>query len=318
VRHITAVVVVSLAVAACGDEGRAGQGSYGGPAPPAPRADARAGKPALLAIVRDRAVLLDGVGRIKRVLPPAWGELADVCPGGRRLVAAPDFSGFVEARTVRGRRLWRTRIPVAGVQRVGCLDGPARRVAVVLGMDRVKSLRIVTRASNRRVRRFAGELLALEPRRVYWRDDDTLHVDSLPSARRLESYAVPDSLHSVGRSPDGRHLALQAWNDPLDAPELKYLLDTATGAVRPIEDPELVLEGWRADGLLIARTPNELLALNSALEVRETVRDVRAQQVLVARSRVFTVYDRALGIVTAAGQRRIGTMPRQTWLIAAL
>jgi hypothetical protein len=315
---VAMVVLASLAVAGCGDEGRAGQGSYGGPAPPAPEADPRAGKAALLAVVRDRAVLLDRVGRIKRVLPPDWGEFTNVCPGGRRLVAAPDFSGFVEARTVRGRRLWRTRIPVAGVQRVGCLDGLARRVAVVLGMDRMKSLRIVTRNSNRRVRRFPGEVLVLEPRRMYWRDDHELHVDSLPSARRLESYAVPDSVHSVYRSPDGRHLALQAWNDPLDAPELKYLLDTATATVRPIEHPELDLAGWRPDGLLIARTPTELLAFNSALEVRESVPGVRAQQVLLAGSRILAIKDRALSIITAGGQRRIGTVPAQTWLIAAL
>jgi hypothetical protein len=185
-------------------------------------------------------------------------------------------------------------------------------------MDRVKSLRIVARDSNRRVRRFAGEVLSLGPRRMYWRDDDALHVDSLPSARRLESYAVPDAVHSVYPSPDGRHLALQAWNDPLDAPQLKYLLDTATGAVRPIGEPELALAGWREDGLLIARTPNELLAFNSALEVRETVAGVRARQVLLAGSRVFTVSGRALSIVTAGRQRRIGTMPPQTRLIASL
>ena len=312
------VLVVGSIAAGCGDGSGAGQESYGAPAPPAPEADARAGKPALLALVRDRAVLLDAIGRIQRVLPPGWDELTSVCRGGRRLVAAPDFSGFVEARTRNGRRLWRTRIPVASVQRVGCLDARARRVAVVLGIDRVKSLRIVTRNSNRRVRRFKGEVLGLEPRRMYWRENRELHVDSLPSARRLQSYAVPDAVHSVYRSPDRRHLALQAWNDPLDAPELKYLLETATGVVRPIESPELELEGWRADGLLIARTPTELLAFDSALEVRERVPGVRAQQVLLVGSRILAANRRALSVVTTGGQRRIGTMPAQTWLIAAL
>jgi hypothetical protein len=263
-------------------------------------------------------VLLDRVGRIKRLLPPDWDDFTSVCPGGGRLVAAPDFGGFVEARTVRGRRLWRTRIGAASVQQVRCLDGLARRVAVVRGMDRAKSLRIVRRNSHRRVRRFEGELLALEPKRMYWRAGDALHVDSLPSARRLESYAVPDAVHSVSRSPDGRHLALQAWNDPLDAPALKYLLDTASGAVRPIERAELELVGWREDGLLIALTPDELLAFNSALEVRERVSGVRAQRVLLSGSRILTVNDRALSIVTAGGQRRIGTVPAQSWLIAAL
>jgi hypothetical protein len=237
-------VALVLAVPACGDRGAAVQGSFGGPAPPAPRADARAGRPALLAVVRDRAVLLDSRGRVRRVLPPAWSELTSVCPGGRRLVTAQDFGGLVEARAAGGRRLWRTRIPVASVQQVGCLDGRARRVAVVLGIDRVKSVHLVTRHADRRVRRFAGDVLAVAPRRLYW-TDDALHVDALPSGRRLASFAVPPAVHDVYRSPDGRHLALQAWNDPLSAPELKYLLDTATGAVRPIADPALDLAGWR-------------------------------------------------------------------------
>lgn len=313
------MVVASLAFAACGDGGRAGQdGSYGVPPAPPPRADPRAGKPALLAVVRDRAVLLDAVGRIKRVLPRDWAEMTSVCRGGRRLVAAPDFGGVVEARTLGGRRLWRTRIPVAGVQDVGCLDARARRVAVVLGMDSVKSLRIVTRDSNRRVRRFKGEVLRLAPGRMYWRDDRYLNVHSLPSVRRLASYAVPDSIHSVFPSPDGRHLALQAWNDPLDAPERKYLLDTATGTVRPIENPQLELEGWRRDGLLVVRTPTELLALSSALEVHERV-PVRAQQVLLAGSGIFAVNRRQLSVIEVDGQqRRVGTLPRDTWLVAAL
>jgi hypothetical protein len=283
------LLVTSLTVAACGDNGGAGEGLIGVPAPPPPEADAQAGKPALLATVSDRAVLLDGVGRIKRLLPPDWNTLTCVCPGSRRLVAAPDFSGFVEARTLGGRRLWRTRIPVAGVQLVGCLDGLARRAAVVLGMDPPKSLRIVTHSSNRRVLRFRGE-----------------------------SYAIPDSVHAVYRSPDGRLLALQAWNDPLDAPKLKYLLETATGAMRPIESPELELVGWRRDGHLIAHTPTELLALDSALEVRERVPDVRAQQVHLAGTRAFVLKDRALSIVAAGVQRRVGTVPAQTWLIEAL
>ena len=310
--------VVSLAVAACGGGGGEGEGSVGGPAPRAPQADARAGRPALLALVRDRAVLLDAAGRVARALPEDWGEFVRVCPGGRRLVAAPDFGGFVEARTVGGRRLWRTRMPAAAVQRVGCLDERARRVAVVRGIDRVKSLRIVTRHSHRGVRRFAGEVLRLEPRRMYWRDDDRLNVDSLPSGRRLESYTAPKEVYSVSRSPDGLHLALWAWNDPLSAPVLEYLLDTTTGAVRAIEDAELDLLGWRADGLLIARTPTELVALDSALQVRERMPGVRAQQVLITGSRILTLNGRALSTVTSDGQRRIGTVPAQTRLLAAL
>src|SRR4051812_10382688 len=98
-------VALVLAGAACGDRGAAVQGSFGGPPPPPPRADVRAGRPVLLAVVRDRAVLLDPRGRIARVLPPAWSELTSVCPGGRRLVTAQDFGGLVEARAVGGPRL---------------------------------------------------------------------------------------------------------------------------------------------------------------------------------------------------------------------
>jgi hypothetical protein len=124
-------------------------------------------------------------------------------------------------------------------------------------------------------------------------------------------------VHDVYRSPDGRHLALQAWNDPMSAPDLKYLLDTATGAVRPIADPALDLAGWRADGLLIADTPTRLLALDPALRVRASV-PFHARQVLVAGSRIYAVDDRALSTVTFRGSRRTGTVPRDTRLLAAL
>jgi hypothetical protein len=86
----------------------------------------------------------------------------------------------------------------------------------------------------------------------------------------------------------------------------------------PSKVPSSGFEGWRADGLLIARTATDLLAFDPALEVRESVSGVRAQQVLVAGSRIFAVNDGALSIVTASGQRRIGTVPPRTWLIAVL
>lgn len=160
-----AVAVASCAFAAWGGEGVADDGSTGGgPPSPPPAADPRAGPPALLASVGERAVLLDAAGRVRRVLPAGLGPTTRPCPGGRRLVDAPEWGGRVEARTLAGRSGWGRRIPVAYTQGVACLDPDARRVAVVLGAGRFKSLHVVSRGADRLVRRFRGRCRWL-PRR---------------------------------------------------------------------------------------------------------------------------------------------------------
>jgi hypothetical protein len=78
--------------------------------------------------------------RVRRVLPAALTATTRPCPSHRWLVDASEWGGRIEARTVVGRRGWGTRIPVAYTQGVACLDHAARRVAVVVGRSRVKSL----------------------------------------------------------------------------------------------------------------------------------------------------------------------------------
>jgi hypothetical protein len=51
-------------------------------------------------------VLLDGSGRVRRVLPAALTATTRSCPRGRWLVDASEWSGRGEARTVVGRRGW--------------------------------------------------------------------------------------------------------------------------------------------------------------------------------------------------------------------
>jgi hypothetical protein len=129
------------------------------------------------------------------------------CPSHRRL---RDFSGRVVTASITGRRKWRRRVPLASVPAVACLDPAARRVALVLGSDRMKSLHIVTAHADRRVRRFDGVAPLLTARRMYVTNPRGLRVYALPSGRRLTTLPAPPDVHSVSASPGGRHLALTA------------------------------------------------------------------------------------------------------------
>jgi hypothetical protein len=312
-----AVAVASCGIGACGVQGNAGEGSIGGgQRPPAPPADPRAGPPALLASVGERAVLLDAAGRVRRVLPAALGPTTRPCPGGRWLVDAPEWSGLVEARTLGGRSRWRRRIPVAYMQGVACLDPDARRVAVVLGSGRVKSLHVVSAGADHRVRRLRGEVPLVSAPRMYVTDRRGVRVYALPSGRKAARLMAPAGIHTVFPSPDGRHLALAT----LGPPDPHFLADTATGAVRPIEFPVRQLVGWLSREQLALRTRRELVILDTALHVRKTVRGFREENAIVAGSRVLAVDGRALQVLGAGAPapRRVGTVPPHTWLIAPL
>jgi hypothetical protein len=80
------------------------------------------------------------------------------------------------------------------------------------------------------------------------------------------------------------------------------------------------LVGWLAHDRLAVHTRRKLVVLDTALQVRKTVRGFRAEHSIVAGSRVVAVDGRALQVL-AAGARsphRAGTVPRGTWLMAPL
>lgn len=313
-----ALAVVSCAIGACGGQGARGEGSIaGGPPPPPPPVDPRAGPPALLASVGERAVVLDAAGRVQHLLPAALGPTTRPCPGGRRLVDAPEFSGRVEVRTLAGRARWRRRIPIAYVQGIACLDPQARRVAVVLGSDRVKSLHIVSRRADRRLQRFRGEVPRLTATGMYVTDERGVRTYALPSGRAAGSLEGPAYVHLVAPSPDGRHFALATFDTPVDD---YFLADAATGTVRPIDIPDVELIGWLAHDRLAVRTRRELLILDPAQQVHQSLPGFRADQAIVAGSGLLVVDARALSVLKlgASSPQRAGTVPRDTWLIAPL
>jgi hypothetical protein len=312
-----AVAVTSCGIGACGGQGDATEGSIaGGPPPPPPRADPRAGPPALLAAVGNRAVLLDARGRVRRVLPAALSATTRPCPRGRWLVDASEWSGRVEARAVVGRTGWSKRIPVAYMQGVACLDPAARRAAVVLGGGRIRSLHVVSRGADRKVRRFRGEVPLVTATRVYVTDRRGVRAYALPSGRMASRLDAPAHAHIVSPSPDGRHFALATFGTP----DHFFLVDTATGAVRSIDDPVIDLIGWIAHDRLAMRTRQDLVILDTGLRVRHRVRGFSADNSIVAGSQILSLEGRTLQALEpgARSPRRAGRVPRNTWLIAPL
>lgn len=147
-------------------------------------------------------------------------------------------------------------------------------------------------------------------------DERGVRVYALPSGRRTTRLGAPAGIHTVSPSPDGRHLALAT----LGPPDPYFLADTASGVVRPIKLRVMQLIGWLAPDRLAVHTRRELLILDTALHVRKTVRDFRAEHSIVAGPRVLAVDGRALLVLDAdaPAPRRAGTAPRDSWLIAPL
>jgi hypothetical protein len=127
---------------------------------------------------------------------------------------------------------------------------------------------------------------------------------------------APAGIHTVSPSPDGRHLSLATFGTP----DPHFLADTASGAVRPIAIRAIQLVGWLGPDRLAVRTRRELVILDAALQVRNTVRGFRAENSIVGDSRVLAVEGRALLVLDrgARSTRRTGTVPRGTWLIEPL
>ena len=312
-----AAVLAAGRIAACGGAAPAGDGSLGdGSPPPPPAVDPAAGPPALLASFDERALVLDAAGRVRRVLPRSVTASARPCPGGRLLVDAEAFGGRVEVRTVGGALRWRRRIPLAGLDALECLDPRARRVAVVLGSDRVKSLHIVSRGADRRVRRVRGTVPALSATRMYVSDRRRVRVMALPSGRDVTSVKVPSHMHEADPSADGRYVAMAT----LGSPDPHFLADTSTGAVRPIELPGVQLAGWIGPDRLAVRTREGLAILDSRLDVVARLAGFRPEQSVVDGEDLFAVAGGTLHAVETStpSVRAVGELPRDTWLIASL
>jgi hypothetical protein len=317
-RRTAALAAVMCSITACGDGG--GDESQGRPPAVPPRPSPNAGPPAFLATIGSRAAVLDDRGRLRRLLPAAL-EGAQVCPGARRIVASPDFSGRVATASLAGRPRWRRQVPLATTHAVACLDPSARRVALVLGADRMKSLHIVTAHSDRRLRRFDGETPLLTARRMYVTDRRGVRVYALPSGRKLATLPAPPDIHSVSASPDGRHLALTALdlNAP-GIPDRQFLADLTTGAVRPIEIAGMEVIGWLAPDRLAVRTDRELLVLDPTLSVVRRVRTGPLENAIASGADIYARAGRSLLKLSADSvrPRRVGRLPAQTWLSAAL
>jgi hypothetical protein len=196
------------------------------------------------------------------------------------------------------------------------LDPAARRVAVVLGGGRIKSLHIVSRAAVRRVRRFRGEVPLAIATRVYVTDRRGVRAYALPSGRMATRLDAPAHAPIASPSPDGHHFALATFGTP----DHFFLVDTGTGAVRPIEVPAVQLIGWLAHDRLAMRTRRDLVILDTVLRVRQRVRRFSAENSIVAGSQILSVDGRAPRALEpgARSPRRAGRVPRDTWLITPL
>jgi hypothetical protein len=196
------------------------------------------------------------------------------------------------------------------------LDPAARRVAVVLGGGRIKSLHVVSRTADRKVRRFRGEVPLVTATRVYVTDRRGVRAYALPSGRMAIRLNAPACAHIVSPSPDGRQFAFATFGTP----DHFFLVDTVTGAVRRIGDPVIQLIGWLAHDRLAMRTRQDLVILDTALRVRQRVRGFKAVSSIVAGSQILFVDGRALQALEsgARSSRRVGRVPRGTSLIAPL
>ena len=139
---------------------------------------------------------------------------------------------------------------------------------------------------------------------------------ALPSGRMASRLDAPAHAHIVSPSPDGRHFALATFGTP----DHFFLADTATGAVRPIEDPVIDLIGWIAHDWLAMRTRQDLVILDTGLRVRQRVRGFSADNSILAGSQILSLEGRALQALEpgAKSPRRAGRVPRNTWLLAPL
>ncbi len=308
-----------------GGPGEGASGGVEGPPLSRPPVDAAAGAPAFLVSFErgsPRLGLLDGRGRVARLLPATPSDLQAVCPGGRVYVTGQDFGG-VEVRSLTGELRWRRALPPAGFDDLACLDARGRRVAVVLGSDVRKSLRIVSRTRDRRVRRARGVVSLLTSTRLWVNDGGSLTVYRVPSgqiARRLE---VPARTGFVAPSADGRLVAglvtdLTAAGDLADQ---LVVVDARDGQVGTLPYDGGFLVGWLS--------PTELAAVRAgrvevfAQDLREVTATDRLGQVdgaVRVGGRVVAVAGSTLLEVRPGARRpaRLGAVPRGTRLLAAL
>jgi hypothetical protein len=174
----------------------------------------------------------------------------------------------------------------------------------------------VSRGAERTVQRFRGEVPLITATRVYVTDRRGVRVYALPSGRMANRLDAPAHAHIVSPSSGGRHFAIATFGTP----DHFFLVDIATGAVRPIEEPVIELIGWLARDRLAMRTRRDLLILDTALRVHQRVRGFSPENSIVAGSEILSVHGQALLALEAGAwsPRRVGRITRGTWLIAPL
>jgi hypothetical protein len=321
---ITALAA-TVALAGCGENAgsRGDPSRVGGSArsQPTPRADARAGAPAYVASVGDRAVLLDRRGRVRRVLP-RHSSNPYRC-GKRRLIQAGAWEGRVAVRALGGRRLWRQRIPVGAVHAAACLDRRGAAVAVVTEPERGvrKVLHRVTARGRRPVLRFPGEVPLITPDVMYVSDGGELRLHDPATGRVLRTLAVPAHAHTVLPSPDGKRLALVSLDEKDQMWDRSQVLNLDTGEVRSIELPRATALGWLRDNRVVVGSGLRMLhVLDAQLRTVATVEPFPTDGAIVAGDQVVSRHGPQL---LAAGAddsepRVLGRVPRQTFLDFAL
>jgi hypothetical protein len=324
---VVVLVVLGVLGAALASEGDGEGTSFGSRQPPrpVPRVDRDAGPPAYLAAFGERrALLLDAHGRVARRLPRGIGPPDAVCPGGRRLVDGVAWDGRVHVRDLRGRTIWQRRHPFSEHAQLACLDPSGRRVAVLADHETrdLTTLRIVTRHGSRVVLRTRPPVPELTRTHAYASTASGLTVHAVADGREVGSYGGPKWPHTILPSPDGRRLATSQLDevDPLDADD-SFLVETDTGAVRPIELPDLTLLGWVDASLLAVRAGGHLRLLDPELRERLDAGRFRPQSALITPSGDLVASDGRALLALRNGARsveRIGTVPKGVHLVAAL
>jgi hypothetical protein len=322
-RPAITALAAAVALAGCGENVGGDPSSLGGSArsQSPPRADARAGAPAYVASVGDRAVLLDRRGRVRQVLPRHSSDPYRC--GERRLIQAGAWEGRVIVRALGGRRLWRQRIPVDAVHAAACLDRRGAAVAVVTEPDRGvrKVLHRVTAGGRRPVLRFLGEVPLITPEVMYVSDGGELRLYDPETGRVLRTLAVPAHAHKVLPSPDGTRLALVSLDEEDPTWDRSHVLNLGTGEVRPIERPRATALGWLSDDRLVVGSGLRMLhVLDEQLRTVVTVEAFPNEGAIVAGDQVVSRRGRRLLAVGAddSKPRVLGRVPRRTSLDFAL
>jgi hypothetical protein len=305
-----------VCIAGCGGGAGTEGGSYAAPPSPPLRVDPHAGRPALLAVRGDEAMLLDDRARIARLFRA--DDRIDICPGRRTIVSAVDFGGRVVVRGVDGKVRWSRRIPTASTDEVACLDPDGRRALLSLGIDEPKSVHLVTRRADRRILRFKGEIPLITPTQLFAEEKTGgLYVRSIPSMGIERRYPAVDWASWIAPSPDGRYAVVTAYSVG-EPPESHVLLDLTTGAAQPM-DSNLRVAGWLTADRLVVTVGDEVQVIDTAGQVQQRW-PARTDQVIVDDGTIIAMKGRRLRVLLAGRGNtfRGGTLKRTVWLVGTV